>query len=186
MKIQINGTSIPGCYEIFLPVQTDERGNFVKIFHQEVFRDRQLDTHFPEEYYSISHHGVLRGMHFQIPPKDYVKLVCCLAGEIFDAVVDLRVGSPSFGQFATFELSGDKGNILYIPQGLAHGFYVMNEKAIVLYKVSSVYSPEHDTGILWNSIGIPWPDENPILSQRDSTFQTLAEFESPFHYLEKA
>jgi len=182
MEIEIKQTEIPGCFEIFPKVFRDERGVFVKTFHEDVLRERGLETRFAEEYYSFSHKRVLRGLHFQLPPKDHVKLVYCVSGKVLDAVVDLRVGSPTYGEFETFELSSEKANMIYIPKGLAHGFYVLSESAIMMYKVTTVYSPEHDTGILWNSVGIPWPDLNPIISKRDSEFKSFRDFKSPFIY----
>lgn len=139
-------------------------------------------TCFPEEYYSVSHKNVLRGMHFQSPPKEHTKLVYCVFGEVIDAVVDLRIGSPAYGKFELFDLSAEKANIIYISPGLAHGFYVVSEKAILLYKVSTMYSPEYDTGIHWNSVSIPWPNKTPIVSQRDDKLSPFLEFRSPFFY----
>lgn len=180
--MRITETSLPGCYEIQPNIFKDQRGRFIKVFHQEIFADFGLVSHFAEDYYSVSHRRVLRGLHFQVPPYDHAKLVFCLDGQILDAVVDLRVGSPLYGRCATFELSGSKANMLYISPGLAHGFYVVTDKATVMYKVTTVYSPEHDTGIIWNSAGIPWPDSQPIISSRDGGFVTLAEFQSPFKF----
>lgn len=180
--MQIRETKIPGCYEITPDVFKDERGSFVKTFHQDIFNSYHLETNFAEEYYSVSHWNVLRGLHFQLPPEAHTKMVYCVQGQVIDAVVDLRVGSPSFGQFALFDLSAEKANTLYIPPGLAHGFYVTGETAIMMYKVSTVYSPEHDTGIHWDSVGIPWPCTEPIISKRDSCFAALSEFKSPFIY----
>ncbi|MFZ3171874.1 MAG: dTDP-4-dehydrorhamnose 3,5-epimerase [Carboxydocellales bacterium] len=178
----VNQTKIPGCYEINPVVFQDERGVFVKTFHQDIYSNYKLETHFAEEYYSFSHHGVLRGLHFQIPPKDHTKLVYCVTGEVMDVVVDLRIGSPTFGEFEIFRISANKGNMLYIPSGLAHGFYVESENAILIYKVTTVYSQEHDTGIHWSSIGIPWPNKDPIISKRDNEFLALANFASPFQF----
>ncbi|MGI9860905.1 dTDP-4-dehydrorhamnose 3,5-epimerase [Moorella naiadis] len=180
----VNKTEIPGCYEIRPVIFKDERGIFVKTFHQEVFAKNQLATYFAEEYYSFSHHGVLRGLHFQMPPKDHIKLVYCVSGEVIDTVVDLRRGSPTYGKFQIFTLNAEKSNILYIPSGLAHGFYVISENAILVYKTTTVYSPEHDAGILWNSVGIPWPNEKPIISKRDSEFVAFEDFVTPFIYQE--
>ncbi|WP_017719593.1 dTDP-4-dehydrorhamnose 3,5-epimerase [Kamptonema formosum] len=180
--MQIRETKIPGCYEITPDVFKDERGSFVKTFHQDIFKTHQLETKFAEEYYSVSHRNVLRGLHFQLPPEAHTKMVYCVQGQVIDAVVDLRVGSPTFGQFALFDLSAEKANTLYIPPGVAHGFYVTGETAIMMYKVSTVYSPEHDTGIHWDSVGIPWPCTEPIVSKRDSSFAALSEFKSPFIY----
>ena len=178
--MQIKESKIPGCFEIMPNAFRDERGVFVKTFHQGFFEENGLETHFAEEYYSLSHKKVLRGLHFQLPPMEHVKLVYCVFGQVLDAVVDLRVGSPTFGKFDTFELSAEKANMVYIPKGLAHGFCVLSASAIMMYKVTTVYSPSHDTGILWNSIDIPWPYRAPVISQRDSKFMAFDGFKSPF------
>lgn len=178
--MRIQQTGIPGCAEMFPGVLKDERGHFVKTFHRDVFIEKGLTTQFAEEYYTYSYQGVLRGLHFQVPPMDHVKLVYCITGKVLDAVVDLRIGSPAYGQFVTFELSAEKANMIYLPAGVAHGFYVVSASAVLLYKVTTVYSPAHDSGILWNSAGIPWPDANPIISKRDSGFTRLEDFKSPF------
>jgi len=180
--MQIIQTDITGCYEIQPKIFTDLRGNFVKTYHEEVFLAHGLATKFAEEYYSFSRKGVLRGLHFQLPPHDHVKMVYCILGKVFDAIVDLRKGSPTYGQYAVFELSSEKANSLYLAPGIAHGFYVLSDSAIVVYKVTTVYSPEHDTGIRWNSCRIPWPDAEPLLSERDQGLQAFAEFDSSFVY----
>jgi len=180
MQLDIRQTTIPGCYEIFFKPLRDDRGFLVKTFHEDVFKANGLKTHFPEEYFSYSHKGVLRGLHFQTPPKDHFKLVNCVQGEVFDAVVDLRRGSPTYAKFETFELSARKSNMIYIPPGLAHGFYIMSKDAIVMYRVTTVYSPEHDVGLLWNSANIPWPNDNPVLSERDGKSIKLIDYVSPF------
>lgn len=182
MKLDIKQTKIPGCFELFPEILRDERGFFVKTFHEDMFRKNGLRAHFSEEYFTFSHRGVLRGLHFQMPPMDHVKLVCCVYGKVFDAVVDLRANSPNFGDFETFELSADKSNMIYIPEGLAHGFYVRSETAIMSYKVTTVYSPQHDAGLLWNSVNIPWPCDNPVISDRDSELTCIKYFNSPFVY----
>jgi dTDP-4-dehydrorhamnose 3,5-epimerase len=184
--MNIYPTALPGCYEVQPNVLADVRGKFVKIFHQEIFSANKLETDFAEEYYSVSHQRVLRGMHFQLPPYEHTKLVYCVAGKVMDAAVDLRIGSPTYGKFACIELSAEKANILYIPPGLAHGFYVLSDRAVLIYKVTTVYSREHDSGLLWNSVGIPWPDAQPIISSRDSEFIALTDFVSPFEYKEEA
>ena len=183
MQMTVRETSIPGCREITSRIIRDERGVFVKTFHQEVFRQHNLNTEWREEYYSVSHRGVLRGLHFQLPPHDHEKLVYCTAGTVLDAVVDLRHGSPTYGCHLLVELSAEQGNILYLPRGLAHGFYVTSESATIMYKVSSVYAPDFDSGILWNSAGIPWPDDGPELSARDTGFSSMESFSSPFYYI---
>lgn len=175
-------SKISGCFELQPKVFEDARGRFVKVFHEQAFAAHGLETDFSEEFYSVSHRNVIRGLHFQLPPMDGIKIVYCVEGEILDAVVDLRVGSPTYGQFELFELNSAKANIVYIPKGVAHGFCVLSERAILVYKVSSIYSPLHDSGVLWNSVGIPWPTTEAVLSARDSTFPRLDEFVSPFRY----
>lgn len=182
MELIIKQTGIPGCFELLPKILRDERGSFVKTFHKDIFEKNELKTNFAEEYYTLSHKGVLRGLHFQTPPQDHFKLVYCVHGEVLDAVVDLRKGSPTYALHETFQLSARKANMIYIPPGLAHGFYVVSETAIVAYKVTTVYSPEHDTGLLWNSANIKWSDDNPILSERDRKFIRLEDYKSPFVY----
>jgi dTDP-4-dehydrorhamnose 3,5-epimerase len=175
-------SSILGCYEIQPRVLEDLRGRFVKVFHKESFAGLGLETDFAEEYYSSSHKGVVRGMHFQIPPADHAKVVYCVQGEAFDVVLDLRVGSPTYGETASIQLSADIGNYLYISKGLAHGFCATTDIATLIYKVSSVYSPLHDSGILYSSIDVDWPTAFPVTSERDRSFKSIADFKSPFIY----
>lgn len=182
MIFQKKLTGIPGCYEITTPIFSDDRGLFVKTFHEDDFRENGLTTKFAEEFYTLSWKGVLRGMHFQTPPHDLTKLVFCLSGSVLDAVIDLRIGSPTYGKHALFELSAEKANMIYIPSGLAHGFYSLSDKAVIMYKVTATYSPAHDAGILWDSAGIPWPDRSPIISKRDNEFTSLEKFVSPFTF----
>lgn len=178
----VRESGIPGCLEIQPSIHEDARGRFVKVFHEGEFRKLGLEAGFCEEYYTTSKQGVIRGLHFQAPPADHVKLVYCTDGNVFDVVVDIRKGSPHFAQFDSFELSAEKGNAIYIPRGLAHGFCVTSASATLVYKVSSVHSPTHDKGIAWNSIEIPWPIEFPLISERDRHLPLLAEYCSPFTY----
>jgi dTDP-4-dehydrorhamnose 3,5-epimerase len=180
--MELRETKISGCYELIPKVFSDVRGTFVKIFHENIFQDYGLDTNFTEGYYSTSHKNVLRGLHFQTPPRDHTKVVYCVLGEVMDVVVDLRVGSPTYGKFETFNLSAEKPNLVYVPRGLAHGFYVTSDLAIMTNKVSTVYSPENDAGLLWDSVGIPWMSDNPIMSKRDRELIKFADFDSPFVY----
>jgi dTDP-4-dehydrorhamnose 3,5-epimerase len=180
--MKIIKTKIPGCFEILPNILKDERGTFVKIFYQDIFDKHGLTTYFAEEYYSYSKKRVLRGFHFQLPPHDHIKIVYCISGTIVDVIIDLRVGSPTYRQHAVFEVSGEKANALYLEKGIAHAFYVMSDFAIVMYKVTTVYAPKHDAGILWNSVREPWPDDQPILSGRDKSLPPLDQFESPFIY----
>jgi dTDP-4-dehydrorhamnose 3,5-epimerase len=180
--MDVHETPIPGCFELKLVIHEDIRGRFVKVFQREDFLRHGMTTEFAEVYYSVSHKGVLRGLHFVLPPKDQDKLVYCVQGEVFDAVVDLRKGSPAYGKHALFRLSGERANMVYIPKGCAHGFYALSEQATLVYQVTTAYDPELDAGIRWDSAGIPWPDAVPTLSGRDQGFPTLAEFASPFEF----
>jgi len=175
-------SAIAGCQEVQPRVMHDARGSFVKVFHADAFRELGLATEFTEEYYSHSHKGVIRGMHFQTPPADHAKMVYCVRGEVFDVVLDLRVGSPTYGQAATFVLSAEAGNYVYIPKGLAHGFCALSDTATLVYKVTTVYAPQSDAGVLWSSVDVDWPVETPILSERDARFPRFDQFESPFTY----
>ena len=178
--MQLEHTPFEGCFEIRCMQFPDRRGSFVKTFHEGFFRANGLRCDWREEYYSVSVRHVLRGIHFQKPPQDHAKLVYCLAGSVLDVVVDLRKDSSTYGQVASFELSAAKANSLYLPSGLAHGFLSLSEQAIMQYKVTSVHSPEHDAGILWNSIGFDWPVTDPVISDRDRQHPSLRDFVSPF------
>ena len=178
--IRVRQTRLYGCFEIQTKVVHDLRGRFAKIFHGDLYQRKGLRTDFLESYYTTSRHGVLRGLHFQTPPHDHAKVVHCVSGTIFDAAVDLVVGSPTYGQHTTFILSPDKANSIYLSAGLAHGFYVLSKYAVVVYYVTSLYSPHHDGGILWNSAGIRWPNNRPIISERDKSLISLKDFSSPF------
>lgn len=173
-------TPIQGCFEIQPIVRQDNRGYFVKTFVQSEFMALGLTTQFVEQYHSLSHAGVIRGMHFQKPPHAHNKLVYCTAGRVLDAVVDLRQGSPTFRQIHTLELNAKQGKMLFVPTGLAHGFEALENNTLMVYHVSSEYAPSHDAGIHWQSMLIPWTTKSPIVSARDAAFETLAAFQSPF------
>ncbi|MET0107020.1 MAG: dTDP-4-dehydrorhamnose 3,5-epimerase [Sedimenticola sp.] len=179
---ELKETSIHGCFEVRPLIFDDTRGRFVKVFHQDEYRKLGLETLFTEEYYSQSNRGVIRGMHFQTPPFEHVKVVFCVQGEVQDVVLDLRKGSSTYGQSTPIHLSAQQGNFVYIPKGLAHGFCVTSETATLVYKVSTVYNPNNDTGVLWDSFGFKWPTLNPIISERDASFKPLSQFDSPFEY----
>ena len=175
-------TTLPGCFEIHPKIIHDNRGRFVKTFHKDLFKEKGIQTDFREEYYSHSKKGVIRGMHFQTPPSDHEKLVYCISGEVIDVIVDLRIGSPTYGQHAAFTLNAAKATSLYIPKGMAHGFYATSDLATLIYKVSTIYDQSNDSGILWSSIGFNWPTHDPITSERDKYFCRLVDFASPFKY----
>jgi len=177
--MQFVETKIPGCYEIIPKIFEDLRGKFVKTFNKDLFLEKNLEINFAEDFYSISYQGVLRGMHFQLPPHEHAKLVYCIDGEVLDVLVDLRLGSPIYGIPVQFQLSAKKANILYIPKGVAHGFYTISNLATMVYKTSTVYNKDCDSGILWQSFDI-WPNTNPIVSAKDSDFLCLDDFKTPF------
>ncbi|MBB5058781.1 dTDP-4-dehydrorhamnose 3,5-epimerase [Granulicella aggregans] len=179
-KIDFVATPLDGCFEIRPTVVSDRRGFFAKVFHKPLWQKHGLCTEFQEEYLTYSVRDTLRGLHFQVPPMQHAKVVLCARGEVFDVALDLRRDSPTYGQHAVINLSGTAANAVYLPPGFAHGFCVTSDEALLYYKQSSVYSPAHDGGIRWDSAKIPWPVNDPILSERDKVFQTLSEFESPF------
>ena len=178
--MQLIPTTLEGCYQVRPFFAHDERGTFVKTFHAEQFSALGLPTEWPEEYYSSSRKYVIRGMHFQTPPHEHEKLVYCIQGRVLDVVVDLRKDSHSYGKHFAVELDAKHGCGLMIPKGMAHGFLALTEEVLMTYKVTSVYAPESDSGIKWDSFGLDWGVDQPIVSVRDSTHPTLADFASPF------
>lgn len=177
---KVEETPLKGCLKICPIVREDRRGAFVKTFHVDAFRELGLPTVFAEAYFSVSHRNVLRGLHFQTPPMDHEKIVYCTEGEVLDAVVDLRRSSLTYGQHIVIPLRASEGTMLYIPRGMAHGFCTYSDNAVMMYHVTSVYAPAFDAGIRWDSAGIPWEIENPVISERDMAFPALADFVSPF------
>lgn len=175
--------SIPDVYEITFPVHRDPRGSFVKIFLESEFAREGLNGDFKEVFYTVSGERVLRGMHVQAPPGEQAKLLYCTAGDALDVLLDLRIGSPAYGRYEIVELSGEAGRALYIPSGVAHGFYVRKAPLIMVYHATSEYLPEMDRGIAWDSFGAPWPDRAPVISERDASLPSLADFESPFRFV---
>jgi dTDP-4-dehydrorhamnose 3,5-epimerase len=179
-RFESHATPIAGCFEIDCESSSDNRGRFVKTFQSGVLHELGLREDWKEEYYSISARNVVRGMHFQTPPKQYAKLVYCLCGAVLDVVLDLRKASPTYGRAVGFELSARKANMIYMSEGLAHGFVSLSDDTIMQYKVTSVYAPANDQGVLWSSFGFDWPIAQPVISQRDLLHPPLAEFETPF------
>lgn len=184
MNLQLIQTKIPGCYELQPSNISDNRGCFVKTFHTAQFESLGLRTDWAEQYYSVSRPGVVRGLHFQLPPHEHAKLVYCIVGRVHDVAVDLRKGSPTFGEHISLELSAERANMLYLPAGLAHGFSTFDEPATMVYNVTSVYQSESDAGIHWDSAGIGWPHKHPNISERDQGFEKLSTFETPFAFVE--
>ena len=180
MDFSLLKTSLDGVFQIQCKVASDNRGRFIKNFRASHLKELGLETQFVEEFVTTSHKNVVRGLHFQTPPQDHVKLVSCFGGEILDVVVDLRKGSPTYGKHESFHLKEDLGRSIYIPKCFAHGFLALTDHAVVHYQVSTEHSPANDAGILWSSAEIKWPVESPIISERDSKFVALKDFQSPF------
>jgi dTDP-4-dehydrorhamnose 3,5-epimerase len=173
---------LPGAFIVRPRVLTDARGSFVKTFHEPSFANRGLRTDWTEEFQSSSRRGVIRGMHFQTPPADHAKLVFCSAGSVLDVIVDLRCGSPTYGEHRSLTLHAEQGTGIYIPTGCAHGFLSLSDTSTMYYKVTSVHAPTCDAGIAWDGFGFVWPVEGPLLSERDRGHPPLAAFVSPFAY----
>lgn len=182
LMIDFKKTNIAGCFELQPTLIRDSRGGFIKTFHNDIFSELCLETSFKEEYYSISKFGVIRGMHFQLPPHAHTKIVYCISGKVLDVLLDLRKGSPSYKKTISVELSATSFNGIYIPVGVAHGFLSLSDNTILAYKVSTVYNPNFDSGILWNSFGFNWPNLDLIISTRDKNLVNLSSFESPFQF----
>ena len=168
--------NIPGVLLIEPAVLSDHRGVFLETHHDQRYRDAGITERFVQDNYSRSIRNTVRGLHFQ-QPNAQGKLVMALEGTVYDVVVDIRKGSPTFGKWYGIELSGKNFQQMYIPPGCAHGFCVTSDTACFLYKCTAYYSPQDDRGILWNdpALAIPWPVDEPILSQKDLRHSTLAD-----------
>ena len=173
------------CALVFEPkVFGDNRGFFMETWNQQRYKDAGLDVNFVQSNLSKSSKGVLRGLHFQ-NPNPQGKLVQILTGEVFDVAVDIRQGSPTFGQWHGEILTGDNHKQFYIPEGFAHGFCVLSDTAIFSYMCTNLYSPTDEISLMWNdaSIAIDWPINNPSLSDKDKSAFRLDEI--PKHKLPK-
>lgn len=177
MPFKFARLAIPDVIFIEPAVFPDERGFFMESYKYSDFAAFGIKEHFVQDNHSRSMKGVLRGLHFQTPPKAQGKLVRVVVGEIFDVAVDIRKRSPSYGKWVGERLSAENKRMLYIPPGFAHGFCVLSDTAEVLYKTTEEYAPEHDAGIIWNDpkIGIHWPIEHPLLAKKDVALPRLSE-----------
>lgn len=170
---------LPGCFLLRPKRVDDRRGSFVKTYHEGMCRALGVQLDIREEFYSVSRKDVIRGMHFQLPPHEHNKLVYCSHGAVRDVLLDLRKG-PGYGGVASAEISAENAHLVFIPKGVAHGFVALTDEALMLYKTSTVHSPESDCGILWDSFKFDWRCALPILSERDANHLPLAKFVSPF------
>jgi dTDP-4-dehydrorhamnose 3,5-epimerase len=181
-------TILPGVQVIEPFVLKDARGYFMEAYKEADFEQQVGPVHFVQENESGSSKGVLRGLHYQLAPYSQAKLVRVLRGTVLDVAVDLRRGSPAFGQFVAVELSAENKRQLFIPQGFAHGFYVVSNEAVFTYKVDNPYMPSHERGIRFDDpvIGIDWQTarhRTVIVSDRDAQLPWFAEAEMNFEYI---
>lgn len=160
----------------------DERGFFSETYRESAYAAAGIGGPFVQDNLARSGPGVLRGLHFQLPPRAQGKLVSVVRGSVFDVAVDLRRSSPTFGRWVAHELSAESGRLIWIPPGFAHGYAVLSDGADLAYKVTEEFRPELDRGVRWDdpAIGVAWPLERPVLSPRDLALPLLAEVESPF------
>jgi len=167
---------IEGLVEIFPKIFTDERGYFLESYNATAFAKQGLDLTFVQDNHSFSHKGVMRGLHLQKKPFEQGKLIRVISGKVIDVVVDIRKNSKTFGQTASFILDDKKHNMLYVPEGFAHGFATF-EDSIFVYKCTKGYSKEAESGILWNDpqLNIDWQVENPLVSDKDKMLPTFEE-----------
>ena len=179
--------SLAGVLEITPDRFGDDRGYFIEIYNRGSFQEHGIGQDFVQDNQSLSRDtGTVRGLHFQIPPFAQAKLIRVLKGAVFDVAVDIRRGSPSFGQHVSRKLTAERGNQLFIPEGFAHGICTLQRDTEVLYKVSAGYSPANDRGILWNDpdLGISWPVDaaDAILSEKDKRQPKLKDCQDGFVY----
>lgn len=186
--MDIKERKIKGVYEIALKPIGDNRGFFMRTFDINEFNKFGLNKIWVQENHSRStQKGIIRGLHFQLPPFTETKLVRCINGAVLDVFVDLRKDSLTFGQWDSIELSAENKKIIFIPRGFAHGFCTLTEESEILYKVDNMYNPKHELGILWNDtdLNIHWPiTHNAILSEKDQKNLTFKEFVNKYQSIE--
>ncbi len=180
--MNVKTTDIPGLLIIELQSFTDERGFFVETYSQDRYREAGIAVEFVQDNLSASKRGVLRGLHFQAPPFAQGKLVTVFQGRVLDVAVDIRFGSPTFGQHVAVELSAENKKQFWIPAGFAHGFVALEHDTLFAYKCTAPYSKEHDRGIRWNdpALGIDWGVSEPIVSEKDQQHPLLKDIAEDF------
>ena len=183
--MEIIKTDIEGVLIVEPKVFGDSRGYFFESFNAREFREKTgLEINFVQDNESRSHYGVLRGLHFQLPPFAQSKLVRCVRGAVLDVAVDIRRGSPTYGRYVSFELTEENHRQMFLPKGVAHGFAVLSPDAVFQYKCDEFYHPEAEGAIAWNDpeIGIAWPipAAEIELSAKDRNHPFLKDFDSPF------
>ena len=178
MKTNLTKTPLENLVVIDIDYFEDERGFFIESWNQRDFAAAGLDLQFVQDSHSRSKEGVLRGLHYQDMTAPMGKLVRCTLGAVFDVAVDLRVTSPSFGKWFGVELSEENKRLIYVPVGFAHGFATLSDVAEIQYKQTGFYAPPAEGSIRWDDpdIGVDWPLSNPVLSARDQSGMSLAEY----------
>lgn len=170
---RVQAEPLPGVKLIAAPFIPDDRGSFLKPYHISCFQELCISFSPVEQFFSISHQSVLRGMHYQQGEHAHDKLVCCISGRALDVVVDVRPDSPNFNQPYAVELIPEAGQALLIPRGYAHGFLSLEDRTLMSYLTTTVHSASHDKGVLWSSIAFDWPILDPVLSERDQLHPTI-------------
>jgi dTDP-4-dehydrorhamnose 3,5-epimerase len=185
--VKVTATRLPGVVIVEPAVHGDGRGFFLETYHQQKYAEAGLRESFVQDNHSHSRARTLRGLHAQLTHPQG-KLVRAVKGEMFDVAVDIRVGSPSFGQWVGVALSGENFRQLYIPRGFAHGFCVLSQEVDVEYKCTDFYAPGDEVTIAWNDpeIGIEWPVADPVLSDKDRSAASLAELRARLPRFEPA
>jgi dTDP-4-dehydrorhamnose 3,5-epimerase len=181
--MEINALKLSGTYEIILKPSFDERGYFMRVYDEALFKKHHLQTEWPHENQSLSiRKNTLRGLHFQRPPHAETKLVRVITGSVVDVFVDLRNSSPTYGQWDSVELSAMNHKAVYIPKGFAHGFCTLTSDTVIAYKVDIPYAPAFEGGLRWNdsTLRIQWPADNPHVSPKDGKLELFSTFKSPF------
>ena len=188
MSFTFKRLSIPDVILVEPSLFSDDRGFFFESFKESDFFSNGIDKNFVQDNFSHSVNGVIRGLHFQKAPKAQAKLVTVLKGKIFDVAVDIRKNSPTYGKWVSEILSDNTHNLLYVPEGFAHGFCVISDEADVLYKVSNEYSQEHERSIIWNDpkLNIQWPITKPIISNKDNKLSLLENLDNDFVYRDQS
>ena len=180
--MEIKKTKIKDLLIIKPQIYSDERGYFYESFNKGIFKKNGLDLNFVQDNQSLSHKGVLRGLHFQAPPFEQGKLVRVIQGSVLDVAVDIRLDSPTYGKYESVLLSGENKTQFWIPPGFAHGFITLENNTIFCYKCTSVYSKESEGTILWRDphLKINWNTNEPLVSIKDEEAQLFENFKSPF------
>lgn len=182
MPFDFEPLSIPDVVLVRPTRHLDARGSFAETYRRSVFERAGIGVPFVQDNLARSARGVLRGLHYQLPPSAQGKLVGVVAGRIFDVAVDLRAGAPTYGAWVGHTLDEESGEMIWIPPGFAHGYCVLSEAAVVSYKTTAEYVPELNRGIQWDdpAIGVRWPVSDPVLSEQDRRLPAMAEADNPF------